>query len=305
MKVGNQISLTRKTLYGIMFFGIFFSAFGIGNLSSVRAQEGTPVTPTPEVQVGDSADSGAGGWDHRKLLLQYLGLESQFMGGQPTYNNQYPHPLMKGGSQPSLQAKSSDLNSQALTLGAPGLSFRYVQTFGEAEKPYNSDTTHLNRPEGLFMDGSNNLFVVESQGSRVLRYNSSSNNTLAVGKAGMNYTDDYVFSNPTDTALDSGGNIWVSDWSRVVQYNPITGKIMQSIPAQDDKPWQTGSTIAALKTYEASPLAPMRAYISNSNNNRIEIYVKTGPTTLGFVELNRNRDRWIQFSRSHCCVWRQ
>ena len=38
MQTKNQISLTRKTLYGIMLLGLFFSAFGAGNLSSVRAQ---------------------------------------------------------------------------------------------------------------------------------------------------------------------------------------------------------------------------------------------------------------------------
>jgi len=40
MQTKNQISLTRKTLYGIMLLGLFFSAFGAGKSPStiVKAQ---------------------------------------------------------------------------------------------------------------------------------------------------------------------------------------------------------------------------------------------------------------------------
>ena len=39
MQTKNQISLTRKALYGIMLIAVFFAAFGGENLPSVRAQE--------------------------------------------------------------------------------------------------------------------------------------------------------------------------------------------------------------------------------------------------------------------------
>ena len=39
MHTKNQISLTRKTLYGIMLFGLLFSTFGAGNMPTARAQE--------------------------------------------------------------------------------------------------------------------------------------------------------------------------------------------------------------------------------------------------------------------------
>ena len=51
MQTKNQVSLTRKDLFGVMLFGLFFSAFGAGNLSSVRAQGEETITATPEVQV--------------------------------------------------------------------------------------------------------------------------------------------------------------------------------------------------------------------------------------------------------------
>lgn len=47
MQTKNQISMKRKTLYGIMLLGVFLSAFGAGNFPTARAQEETPQTPTP------------------------------------------------------------------------------------------------------------------------------------------------------------------------------------------------------------------------------------------------------------------
>ena len=59
MLTHNQISLTRKALYGIMLLGVFLSAFGGGNLPSVRAQEaGTEsptVTPTTVIEPIDTS----------------------------------------------------------------------------------------------------------------------------------------------------------------------------------------------------------------------------------------------------------
>ena len=61
----------------------------------------------------------------------------------------------------------------AVALGQPGLSFRYVQTFGVTGEPYLADGTHLNKPNGLFIDASNNLYTVEENGHRLLKFNSS------------------------------------------------------------------------------------------------------------------------------------
>jgi secreted trypsin-like serine protease len=54
MKTKNQISITRKAPYLGMLLGLFFFIFGVGNLPAARAQEGEPVTPTPEVQVQET-----------------------------------------------------------------------------------------------------------------------------------------------------------------------------------------------------------------------------------------------------------
>jgi hypothetical protein len=60
MRTKNQVSLTRKILYGIMLLGLFFSVFGARSLPSAHAQDNDPVTPTPEVETQPSGDGGIG-----------------------------------------------------------------------------------------------------------------------------------------------------------------------------------------------------------------------------------------------------
>jgi sugar lactone lactonase YvrE len=254
MQTRNQVSLIRKALYGVMSFGIIFSALSVGNLTSVRAQEGKTIFPPQNDQI------------------------------------QVPSQVQ------------SDASSQALTLGAPGLSFRYVQTFGTAELPYLPDTiegTHLNRPEGLFMDGSDNLYVTENNGYRMLRFDSSGDNTLVIGKAGMSYTDDYIFQNPADVAVDNDGNIWVVDNSRVVQYDPNSpNHIIKSVPAQADNPWQTGSQHGRFDNARGIAFGSSngRMYVSDSNNNRVEVYDVSGSTPTIVDSIGKDGDGNDQLS---------
>jgi len=49
MNTKNEISLTRKILYGIMSLAVFLAAFGAGNLPPARAQEGGTATPPPSL----------------------------------------------------------------------------------------------------------------------------------------------------------------------------------------------------------------------------------------------------------------
>jgi streptogramin lyase len=247
MQTGNQVSLIRKALYGVMSFGIVLSAFSAGNLSNVRAQEGEPATPTPEVQVQEPVS--------------------------PPQNNP-----QERRSQTPVKAES-DLQAQALTLGAPGLSFRYVQTFGVAEEAYPADTRYLNGPNGLFIDGSDNLFVAEELGSRLLKYQlSNKSNLLSIGKAGLQNRDTYSFNYPKDIAIDGSGNIWAVDNNRAVEYNP-TGTFIQEFPAAD--PWNSGSDNSHFDeprsiAFDSAGLM----YIADRYNHRIQVYNVSGATPI-------------------------
>ena len=239
-KLNNSI---RKFLYGIILAGLILAlCLGSSGAPAARAQGQPPPQPTQPPR-------------------------------PPSYPSAFPPGVdgQKTSNSPSGQTKA-DANPASIALGAPGLSFRYLQMFGSTEEPYIADTTHLNRPEGLFMDGSNNLYVTESQGERLLRYDSSKTNTLSIGKAGVSYTDDYVFSNITDSALDGDGNIWVVDGSRVVQYD-TNGNILQSLPAQDDNPWQTGNTNSRFDNARGIAFGTDgRMFVSDSNNNRVQVF---------------------------------
>ena len=54
--------------------------------------------------------------------------------------------------------------------------------------PYLADGQHLNRPNGLFVDGSNSLYVVEEAGHRMVKYNLSGANVLTIGQAGVGFS---------------------------------------------------------------------------------------------------------------------
>ena len=81
----------------------------------------------------------------------------------------------------SMAQKPGSPAQPEINLGEPGLSYRYVQTYGETGVPYFADTTHLNYPVGLFMDSSDNLYVTEDLAS-VLKYDSTPQQCPGLGK---------------------------------------------------------------------------------------------------------------------------
>jgi hypothetical protein len=124
--------------------------------------------------------------------------------------------------------------TSAVTLGQPGLSFRYVQTFGETMVPYVGDSSHLNYPTGLFIDGSNRLFVAEEAG--VLGFSPSGTHIFTVGQAGGGRAGDMEFLAPWDIAVDSDGYLWLAAGYQVIQFDIATGEFQQSLPIGDGDP---------------------------------------------------------------------
>ena len=118
----------------------------------------------------------------------------------------------------SAQAANSDI-----PLGQPGLSFRYVQTFGETEVAYNPDTSHLNYPYGIGTVG-NFVWIGEKWGNRLLKYDSAGTFQKEFGRARFpDSYEDTSFWEIEDVAEDSAGNIWVLDSAR-----NIVGKLNAS-----------------------------------------------------------------------------
>ena len=57
-----------------------------------------------------------------------------------------------GRPEHSVAATPEAVMSPNVVIGQPGLSYRYVQTFGQTGIPYPVDTQHLNRPNGLAVE---------------------------------------------------------------------------------------------------------------------------------------------------------
>jgi hypothetical protein len=147
-------------------------------------------------------------------------------GAQP-WEPEFGKPFIRPGA-PSMSIQSAGATS--IPLGQPGLSFRYVQTFGVTETPYISTTTHLNYPYGIGVEG-NSIWIGEMWGNRVLKYASDGGFQRSFGHAG--FAEDYTdtsFWEIADVATDSDGNIWVVDAasSRVVKLNS-SGKALLTL----------------------------------------------------------------------------
>jgi len=155
--------------------------------------------------------------------------------------------------------------------GAPGTAFRYVQTLGVSEVPYIGDLTHLNAPNGLITDPAGNVYVVEEQGARLLKYDSSGSNLWSIGQAGLhnwsNQNHDR-FGWPREVARDSSGNLWVADNDHVASYD-ASGAFRLFFPAE---PWNAPSENQFNTLRGVAFDSGGRLYLADSGNHRIQVY---------------------------------
>jgi hypothetical protein len=189
-------------------------------------------------------------------------------GAQPW---EFGKPFIRPGA-PSMGIQSA--GAASIPLGQPGLSFRYVQTFGITGEPYLADGNHLNSPNGLFIDGGNNLYVVEEKGHRLLKYNTFGANTLIIGHAGSPWHHDDYLSWPKDVAVDSAGNIWVL-FSPTVKKFDAAGNPLLTIP--ETNPWESGNDNYHFNDPRGIAFDNMgRLFVSDTRNHRIQVYDVSG-----------------------------
>jgi PKD repeat protein/sugar lactone lactonase YvrE len=138
---------------------------------------------------------------------------------------------------PAPEMGAQSVEPAAVPLGQPGLSFRYVQTFGVAETPYISTTTHLNYPYGVGAQG-NSIWIGELMGRRALKYDADGGNLAVIGRAGWVDNPGFAIQSVFDVAADSSGNIWVVDGQahHVLQFDPA-GNLVKEL----GHAWQEGS----------------------------------------------------------------
>lgn len=168
-------------------------------------------------------------------------------------------------------------------LGAPGLSFRYVQRFGVTGVPYQVDTEHLNYPYGLATDGTS-VWIAEALGLRILKFGGNGAFITQIGRAGdpgvPNANIDIDF--PADVAVDGAGSIWVVNMgnSIVLKFNS-SGRFQMSIGTN----WSCGTgnnqfcrpssialdTAGNLYVSDGSP-----EWSADQGNHRIQIFTSAG-----------------------------
>ncbi len=186
--------------------------------------------------------------------------------------------------QTGLAWQPASPSAPAIALGEPGTSYRYLQTFGSPGEPYIADTVHLNRPQGLFIDLSDNLFVTEQVGHRLLAYDSQRNTILALGQAGICASESNGFCNAIDVAVDKDGNIWAVDSHRVVEYSPTGGFVQQFPSFSDNVPGADNQHFNNTTGVAVSP--DRQLFVADEQNQRIQVFDFSGgalvySTTIG------------------------
>lgn len=188
------------------------------------------------------------------------------------------HPLSRFPAGPSLQA--TGIGPAAVSFGQPGLSFRYVQTFGVTEEPFFETNDHFYWVEGVGTVG-NAVWIADTLAHRVLKFDASGNFITKIGKAGVIDYAQTSLARITDVAEDVSGNVWVVDAeaSHVVKYNSSGQEVSELGQA-----WNSGSD----NTRFENPISIAfdgsgNIYISDSGywgsdygNNRVQIFDSSG-----------------------------
>lgn len=193
--------------------------------------------------------------------------------GFPIEKGYPPHSALKEMTAQSIEGTN-------INLGQPGLSFRYVQTFGVTQEPFIETNDHFYWVEGVGTIG-NSIWIADTWGHRVVKFDSSRNYIKKVGKAGvMDYTDTSL-DHISDVAEDSSGNVWVVDSGahHVVKFD-TNGEIVMEL----GELWNEGSTndlfndpmSIAFDSAGNIYVSDSDYWDANSGNNRIQIFYSTG-----------------------------
>ncbi|MGI0088357.1 MAG: 6-bladed beta-propeller [Nitrosotalea sp.] len=98
----------------------------------------------------------------------------------------------------------------------------FVSSFGSP----GSKTGQFSFPQGIALDGSGNVYVVENANNRVEKFDSKGNYISTIGSSG---SGNGQFSSPTGIAVDKSGNIYVSDIGnyRIEKFDPAGNFVLK------------------------------------------------------------------------------
>ena len=170
----------------------------------------------------------------------------------------------------------------SLELGEPGLSFRYVETFGVTGEPYPADANHLNNPHSVAVDNTGNLYVTETDGQRLLKFNSDGVFQWSVGMAGVSGWGNDHFDHPLKVAVDNdSGQVYVADvYAHRVQVFDTDGNYVKTIGVTGESGFDNDHFN---EPKGVAVDAHGNIYVADTMNHRIQIFNSAGvySTTLG------------------------
>ena len=176
------------------------------------------------------------------------------------------------------------VNDSCIALGEPGLSFRYVETFGETLVPYLGDDNHLFNPYGVAVDASDNVYISEEHGGRVMKCDSTGTCESLIGTAGVTFiSDEYLGTPAQHLSVDSSGNVFVAQrWTQRVSKWDASGNFIGEVEGDFSDP--IGIAIDAADYI----------YVSDYGKHQVKIFdaVETLTATLGTGSCGTSNDQF-------------
>ena len=121
----------------------------------------------------------------------------------------WPQPIPGFTGQSAAPMGAFGAQAAAFSIGQPGLSFRYVQTFGVTEEPFIETNDHFYWVEGVGTVG-NAVWIADTLAHRVLKFDASGNFLQQIGKAGVIDYSGTALARITDVAEDNSGTLIAS-----------------------------------------------------------------------------------------------
>jgi DNA-binding beta-propeller fold protein YncE len=162
--------------------------------------------------------------------------------------------------------------------------------------PYTTTNYLYNKPNGIAVDGSGNIFLTEEMGRQLIKLNSSGTFQWSVGTPGIWGNDDAHFGNPQQVAFDSSGRLYVADAdnNRVQIFNS-NGSYFNRLGGgncgvgNNQFCWPAGVAVGSNG----------RIYVADTNNHRVQVFnsSRTRIATLGTTGVSGNDNSHFNYPR--------
>ncbi len=144
----------------------------------------------------------------------------------------------------------------------------YIRTYGTTGVPYLTDGYHYHGPAGVAVADNGNIYLVESDGTRLIKLNAGGEPQWTIGEPGIPGDDNAHFSDPKDVDIDSSERVYVADtWNHRVQVFDSTGVYQTTLG--------TGYGVGEYQFDGAHGVAVGpgdMVYVADIYNHRIQIY---------------------------------